>query len=213
MAGTPTTPSSDAIFRRLCIFCGSSRGSDPRFVTAARHVGAELARRGIGLVYGGGNVGLMGEVADAALAAGGEVIGVIPQFLVDAEAAHFGLTKLHIVQSMHERKAMMAELSDGFIALPGGFGTLEELMEIVTWSQLHLHTKPVAVLNVAGFFTPLLAMLDNMVHAGLLKPKNRELLIDAAELGECLDAMSRWQPQPTPKWIRTTAAESTEELT
>ena len=134
-------------FRRLCIFCGSSHGHDPRFTEAARHVGAELPRRGIGIVYGAGNVGLMGEVADAALAAGGEVIGVIPQFLVDAEAAHHGLTQMHIVHSMHERKAMMAELSDGFVALPGGFGTLEELMEIITWSQLHLHTKPVAALK------------------------------------------------------------------
>src|SRR4051812_49148308 len=146
---------------RVCVFCGSNPGARPEYAAAARAVGRALAERGRGLVYGGGNVGLMGVCADAALAAGGEVIGVIPDALQTAEVAHGGLTRLHVVRTMHERKALMADLSDAFAALPGGFGTLDELFEILTWAQLGIHAKPVAILNVAGFFDPLLAMLDH----------------------------------------------------
>src|SRR5262245_12742237 len=141
--------------RRVCVFCGSSAGNRPEYADAARHLGAALARRGLGLVYGGGHVGLMGVVADAVLRAGGEVIGVIPQALVERELAQAGLTRLEVVDTMHQRKARMADLADAFVALPGGFGTCDELFEILTWSQLGLHARPVGLLNVAGFFDPL----------------------------------------------------------
>jgi uncharacterized protein (TIGR00730 family) len=149
--------------KRVCVFCGSSSGSRPEYRTAAEELGTEVVRRKIGLVYGGGNVGLMGVIADAVLKAGGEVMGVIPENLMAKEVGHNGLTKLHVVRSMHERKALMADLSDAFIALPGGFGTLEEFCEIVTWSQLGLHTKPCGILNVQGYYSPLLAMFDHAV--------------------------------------------------
>ena len=150
MTATPRT------FKRLCVFCGSSHGANPAYAEAAKNVGSELARRGIGLVYGGGNVGLMGVVADAVLAGGGEVVGVIPEALMAKELGHRSIQDLRVVKTMHERKAMMAELADGFIALPGGIGTFEEFFEIVTWAQLGFHSKPCALLNVNGFYDPLL---------------------------------------------------------
>ncbi|WP_016746323.1 TIGR00730 family Rossman fold protein, partial [Rhizorhabdus wittichii] len=159
--------------RALCVFCGSSPGVDPVHGVAARALGAALAEAGIDLVYGGGRVGLMGMVADSVLAAGGRVTGVIPKALADLEVAHLGLTELHVVGSMHERKAMMADRSDGFIALSGGIGTFEELFEIWTWGQLGDHAKPVALLNVAGFYDKLAGFLDDVVTAGFLRPAHR----------------------------------------
>ena len=162
---------------RLCVFCGSREGTDPRFAAAARELGTQLAQDGIGVVYGGGRIGLMGLVADAALAAGGEVIGVIPAALAEREVAHQGLSQLHIVDSMHERKALMNELSAGFIALPGGFGTFEEFCEVVTWSQLGIHRKPCGLLNVAGYFDPLIAMFDRAVELGFISDDNRAIVL------------------------------------
>jgi uncharacterized protein (TIGR00730 family) len=164
---------------RLCVFCGSRTGDDPRFAQAAVEVGTLLARQDIGVVYGGGRVGLMGILADAALAAGGEVIGVIPQSLAEREVAHSGLTQLHVVESMHERKALMAELSAGFIALPGGFGTLEEFCEVITWSQLGIHGKPCGLLNVAGYFDHLIGMFDYAQARGFISAANRTIVIEA----------------------------------
>ena len=178
-------------FRRICIYCGSAPGRDPRFVEVARAVGDGLARRGIGIVYGGGKVGLMGAVADAALAAGGQVFGVIPQKLRDVEVGHDGLTELFVVDSMHARKMMMAQLSDAFIALPGGFGTLEELFEATTWSQLGYHSKPVGLLNAAGYFDHLLAFLDHGAEQGFIRPQHRPLLQSAPDLEGLLDALAR----------------------
>jgi uncharacterized protein (TIGR00730 family) len=161
---------------RICVFCGSNRGNHPAYLEQATVFGRLLATRDIGLVYGGAHVGLMGALADAALAAGGEVIGVIPQALMDREIAHRGLTELRVVTSMHERKAQMAELSDAFVALPGGIGTLEELFEVWTWNQLGIHAKPCGVLNVRRFYDPLSAFLDHVVSEGFLKPENRGAL-------------------------------------
>src|SRR5205085_5644224 len=155
--------------RRVCVFCGASSGRSPAYAEGARSFGAALAGRGLGLVYGGGRVGLMGAVADAALAGGGEVVGVIPQELVDRELAHGGLTELRVVGSLHERKAVMAELADGFVALPGGFGTLDELMEQLTWSQLGLHAKPVALLDVEGYWRPLIALARHATDEGFVR--------------------------------------------
>ncbi|MBN9522519.1 TIGR00730 family Rossman fold protein [bacterium] len=185
----------------VCVFCGSAGGADPAFAAAARAVGTELARRGLALVYGGGRVGLMGEVATAALAAGGTVVGVIPRALSAKEIAFAEATELVVVESMHARKALMADRADAFVALPGGFGTLDELFEILTWAQLHIHQKPVALLNVAGFFTPLLAWLDRVVAAGLLKPRHRELLIVADTVPDLLDRLAAFTPPPAVrKW-------------
>ena len=200
-------------FHRICVFCGSSVGNEPAYVDAAERLGATLAEQGIGLVYGGGCVGLMGVVADSVLKHAGEVIGVIPRFMIDSEVAHAGLTDLRVVNSMHERKAMMAELSDGFIALPGGFGTIEELMEIVTWSQLGLHDKPVALLNVGGFFDDLSRLIDRMVSASLLRVENRALLIEAESVPECLEAMALTESVPVPKWLKQGAKSNIEKLT
>jgi uncharacterized protein (TIGR00730 family) len=187
---------------RLCVFCGSNVGARPEYAAAAREFAAAAVRRGLGLVYGGGNVGLMGVVADAALAAGGEVIGVIPSALQAKELAHAGLTELHVVRSMHERKAVMADLSDGFAALPGGVGTLEELFEILTWGQLGIHAKPVGVLDTAGFYQPLLRFLDHQVEERFLKPKHRALVHVAAEPERLLDMLSKAPPGPAePKWL------------
>jgi uncharacterized protein (TIGR00730 family) len=172
--------------RRVCVFCGASAGNDPAYAALARSVGAGLARRGIGLVYGGGRVGLMGVVADAALAAGGEVIGVIPQSLVDRELAHPGATEMRIVTTLHERKAVMAELSDAFVALPGGLGTLEELAEVVSWAQLGLHAKPIGLLGVRDYWDDLLRWLDGAVAAGFVPPANRDLILEATDLEELL---------------------------
>ena len=173
---------------RLCVFCGSSVGSNPAYAEAAVTLGSLLARRGIGLVYGGGNVGLMGVIADAALAAGGEVIGVIPKALADREVAHHGVTELRVVDSMHTRKAMMADLSDAFIAMPGGVGTFEEFFEAITWTQLGLHRKACGLLNVAGFYTPLAAFIDQAV---IVVDDNPERLLDTLTTIDLPDA---------PKW-------------
>ena len=161
----------------------------------------ELARRNIGLVYGGGNVGLMGVLADAVLRAGGEAVGVIPANLMAREVGHKGLTKLHVVHSMHERKALMADLSDAFVALPGGFGTLEEFCEVVTWTQLGLHAKPCGILNVLGFYTPLLAMFDHAVEERFLKPENRALVLAWESASELLRALEEWRPIHVEKWL------------
>ena len=179
---------------RYCVFCGSAPGKDPKFLDAARATGAALAARGIGVVYGGGNVGLMGAVADSALAGGGEVIGVIPVGLVRREVAHRGLTRLDVVDTMHERKTRMHELSDGFLVLPGGYGTLDELFETLTWAQLGIHQKPTGLLSVSGYFAPLIGFLDGAVAGGLLKPEHRRLLLSATELVPLLDAMTGWKP-------------------
>jgi uncharacterized protein (TIGR00730 family) len=183
---------------RLCVFCGSKVGEGELYAHAARQLGRLLAERGLGLVYGGGHVGLMGVLADAVLNAGGEAIGVIPQALVDRELAHAGLTQLRVVATMHERKAVMADLSGGFLALPGGFGTADELFEILTWAQLGLHAKPVGLVNVAGFFDPLLAWLDHTVATGFLRDRHRQLLLEAEHPGALLDLMLRWRPPALP---------------
>jgi len=172
--------------RRICVFCGSSPGNDPAYAALAHSVGEGLARRGIGVVYGGGRVGLMGVVADSALDAGGEVIGVIPQDMVDRELAHSGATEMRIVGTLHERKAVMAELSDAFIALPGGLGTLEELAEVISWAQLGLHAKPIGLLGVGGYWADLLRWLDGAVAAGFVAPANRRLILEAASFDELL---------------------------
>jgi uncharacterized protein (TIGR00730 family) len=190
-----------AAIASLCVFCGSSTPPDPRYASAARALGTLLADRGIGLVYGGGSVGLMGELADAALAAGGRVVGVIPTGLFSKEIAHAGLTELHEVGSMHERKRLMYDLSDGFVALPGGLGTLEELAEVTTWSQLGLHAKPVVLLDVDGFWDPLVAQLDRMVAVGLLKPSNRELIQRADIPADAIATLAAVHPPREAKWI------------
>lgn len=163
--------------KAIAVYCGANAGADPVYAEAARALGRLLAERGIGLVYGGGHVGLMGIVADAALAAGGRVSGVIPQQLVDRELAHPGLSELFVVRNMHERKAMMADLSDGFIAMPGGMGTLEELFEMLTWSQLEIHAKPVGVLNVAGFYDLLDQFISHAADQGFIRPQHRGLMM------------------------------------
>jgi uncharacterized protein (TIGR00730 family) len=178
-----------ASLRRLCVFCGSSAGTRPEYLRAAESLGAALAERGIGLVYGGASIGLMGAIADAVLARGGEVIGVIPQSLRSKEIAHASVTELRIVSSMHERKAQMAELSHGFIALPSGIGTLEELFEVWTWSQLGLHAKPVALLNVAGYYDALLAFLDRTREEGFVRAATRNILVTATEPDALLDRL------------------------
>jgi uncharacterized protein (TIGR00730 family) len=187
--------------KRICVFCGSSPGSQPEYRACAEELGAELVRRDIGLVYGGGNVGLMGAIADSVLKAGGEAIGVIPEHLMNREIGHKRLTKLHIVRSMHERKALMADLSDAFIALPGGFGTLEEFCEVLTWSQLGLHAKPCGIVNVLGYYTPLLAMLDHAVEQNFLKPQNRALVLARDTPSELLQAFESWRPVHVEKWL------------
>jgi uncharacterized protein (TIGR00730 family) len=178
--------------RSLCVFCGSKSGSRPEYTAAARALGGLLAQRGIELVYGGGNVGLMGSIADAVLAGGGRVTGVIPQSLVDKEVAHHGVTDLRIVQTMHERKALMNDLSDGFVALPGGFGTLDEFFEVLTWAQLGFHTKPCALLNVAGYFDPLLAALDHMAAERFLKPAHRQMVLAATDPVDLLERLAEF---------------------
>jgi uncharacterized protein (TIGR00730 family) len=182
---------------RLCVFCGSSLGTSQVYREAAEAFGCSLARRGIELVYGGAHAGLMGVLADAVLAGGGRVTGVIPEALLERELAHQGLTDLRIVGSMHERKALMASLSDGFVALPGGIGTLEELFEVWTWSQLGLHEKPCALLDVAGFYTGLTAFLDHLVAQGFVKPKQRQALLVESD-GEALLSRFALTPDPGP---------------
>ncbi|XVX19992.1 TIGR00730 family Rossman fold protein [Actinomycetota bacterium] len=188
----------------VCVFCGSSPGNDPAYLEAASALGRELAGRGIRLVYGGASVGLMGAVADAALAAGGEVVGVIPSHLWDAEVGHAGLTDLHVTASMHERKALMAELSEGFIAMPGGFGTLEEVVEILTWGQLGLHHKPIGFLDTAGFYEPLMRFVDHAVGEGFIRAQHLSLFHRGADPAALLDAMATWEPTTVPKWVERT---------
>jgi hypothetical protein len=185
----------------LAVFCGSSLGSDPAYTRAAIALGEFLAHKKITLIYGGGNIGLMGKVATAALAAGGHVIGVIPKFLMEKEIGKIELPDLRIVNSMHERKALMAELADGFIALPGGFGTLEEFCEILTWAQLGLHAKPLGLLNAAGFYDHFLAFIDHAVARGLIKPRHRALLLTHDDPRELIHQMKNAHPPLTPKWI------------
>lgn len=186
---------------QLCVFCGSSPGRNPDFADAARALGAALAARDIGVVYGGGNVGLMGVVADATLAAGGRVTGVIPHALVTRELAHQGLTRLHVVNSMHERKALMARLSDGFIALPGGFGTLEEFCEAVTWTQLGVHAKPCGLLNVAGFYDGLLTFVEHAMQEAFLRPTHRQIIVAEATAAALIDRILGWEAPAVARWI------------
>ncbi|HZQ82313.1 MAG TPA: TIGR00730 family Rossman fold protein [Gaiellaceae bacterium] len=186
----------------ICVFCGASSGRLAGYADAARQFGAACAARGVAVVYGGGRVGLMGALADGALAAGGEVIGVIPQELVDRELAHRGLTELHVVGSLHERKALMADRADAFAALPGGFGTLDELMEQLTWSQLGLHTKPVGLLDVAGYWRPLIALSRHLTEEGFVREADLAAIAvaeDPAALLDRLDRLAR-EERPRPKW-------------
>ena len=182
--------------KSVCVYCGSSIGARPVYAQHAAALGTRLASEGLGLVYGGGNVGLMGIVADAALAAGGELVGVIPEQLVGWEVAHQGLTRLEIVATMHERKARMFDLSDAFVALPGGFGTLDEMFEMLTWRQLGLGDKPCAFLDVDGYFAPLMAMLDRMLQEGFLREEHRRDLWHGEDIDAWLEWMRRHRPQP-----------------
>ncbi len=183
--------------KRLAIYCGSATPADPVYIECARTVGRTLAERGIGVVYGGGRLGLMGAIADSALAAGGEVIGIIPQALVDAEVAHRGLTELHICTTMHERKQAFTDLSDGFVTLPGGTGTMDELWEALSWAQLGYHAKPVGLLNVAGFYDGLIAFAAKMAEVGFIRPQHRGLMIVDGELGGLLAQMAAHIPATT----------------
>lgn len=187
--------------QRICVFCGSSFGARPAYRDAAVEVGTLLAGKGIGLVYGGSNIGLMGALADAALSSGGEVIGVIPQALVAKEVAHRGLTELRVVATMHERKALMAEFSDAFLALPGGYGTLEEFLEAVTWSQLGIHRKPCGVLNVAGYYDSLLAFFDKAVEERFFRPENRALVLADSRAEILIDRLLSYQLPLAGKWL------------
>lgn len=191
-----------SVLRRLCVFCGAQPGARPGYREAAAAFGQLLAESGIGVVYGGASIGLMAAVADAALDAGGEVIGVIPQALVDREVAHYGLSDLRIVHSMHERKALMAELSDGFVALPGGVGTLEELFEVWTWSHLGLHRKPCALLDVQGFYSGLHTFVDHMETEGFLRPGVRDMLIVEREGPRLLTALRGYRAPPVEPVLR-----------
>jgi TIGR00730 family protein len=190
--------------KRIAVFCGSSRGANAIYAETAVKLGRSLVDRGIRLVYGGGQIGLMGVVADAVLAAGGEVIGVIPEALALKEVAHEGLTEMRVVASMHERKAMMADLSDAFIAMPGGFGTFEEFCEIITWAQLGLHTKPCGLLNVNGYYDPLLALFDHGVRKGFIRQQHRALVLDDPNPDALLKQILAWSPSdvvPIVKWL------------
>jgi uncharacterized protein (TIGR00730 family) len=188
--------------QRICVFCGSATGGQPAYAATARGLGAALARRGIGLVYGGGSIGLMGVLADAALAAGGAVTGVIPRGLYSAEIAHAGLSDLRVVSSMHERKAVMAALSDAFVALPGGLGTFEELLEVLTWLQLGIHRKPVALLDVDGYWRGLRTLLDDALAAGFVEPERAAMLLVETEVDALLDRMLAWTPPALPRiWL------------
>ena len=177
--------------RRICVFCGSRTGNTPVYAEETRRLGAALVERGIGLVFGAGHIGLMGVLADAVRDSGGETVGVIPKALVERELAHQSLTDLRVVESMHDRKALMAGLSDAFLALPGGYGTLDELFEIVTWAQLKFHAKPIGLLNTAGFFDPLLAWVERAIADDFVKAKNRELLIVESDVEKMLDRLEK----------------------
>ena len=186
---------------RVCVFCGSSPGEKPRYAAMAQRMGTLLAQRGLTLVYGGGNVGLMGVLADAVLEHGGQVIGVIPQALMDLEVGHTGLGDLRIVGSMHERKALMADLSDGFVALPGGIGTLEEFCEVLTWAQLGMHAKPCGLVNVDGYFDHLIAFLDHSVRERFFRPEHRSMVLLEEDPAALLDRFERYRPPQLEKWI------------
>lgn len=180
--------------QRICVFCGSSVGERPAYAAAARELGRTLAERGLGVVFGGGKVGLMGVLADAVLAAGGDVIGVIPDALVAREIGHSGLTKLHVVRSMHERKTLMADLASAFIALPGGYGTFEEFFEAVTWTQLGIHQKPCGLLNVDGYYDAMLTLLERAVADGFIREANRGLVLDAPDIPRLLAKLEAFHP-------------------
>lgn len=186
--------------KRLCVYCGSSPGTHPAYAAAARDLGELLARQGIELVYGGAGRGLMGSVADAVLAGGGRVTGVIPAFLQQKEIAHPGLTELHVVDSMHERKTLMADLADGFVAMPGGYGTLEEFVEVVTWGQLGFHGKPCGLLNIRGYFERLLAFLDHAAAEGFLRQQHRGMLLVAGSPAELVELSRNYAPPSVEKW-------------
>ena len=183
--------------KRLAVYCGSASPADPIYIETARHIGRSFAERGIGLVYGGGRLGLMGAVADACLEAGGEVIGVIPEALVSGEVAHRGCTELHVVANMHERKAMFTKLSDGFVTIPGGVGTMDELWEAMSWAQLGYHDKPVGLLNVAGYYDGLIAFADHMAKVGFVRPQHAGILIHDDDLDRLLERMAAYQPHQT----------------
>jgi uncharacterized protein (TIGR00730 family) len=187
--------------KSIAVYCGSSAGANPNFIAQAQALGAAMVAKGLTLVYGGGRVGLMGTIADAVLAHGGKVIGVIPDFLANKELAHLGCTELHIVKSMHERKLLMADRADAFVAMPGGFGTLEELFEVLTWGQLGLHRKPVAVLNVNGYYDHLLLALDRMRDDQLLRAENRSQLLQSADPEDLLAQLAAYQPVQLEKWL------------
>lgn len=188
--------------KRITVFCGSSSGLEKIYTTKALALGETMAKQNIGLVYGGAKIGLMGAVADGVLRNGGEVIGVLPHFLRKKEIAHETLTELIVVNTMHERKTKMSELCDGFIALPGGFGTLEELFEILTWAQLGLHQKPIAILNVDGFYDALLTSIQTMVDKGFLKAVNQKMLLVSDDIADLITKMKNYVPPSVPKWLR-----------
>lgn len=202
MHPTVSPSNSPRALRRVCVFCGSSMGRDPAHRAAAYAMGRELATQGLGLVYGGGSVGLMGVIADAVLAEGGEVIGVIPDMLATKELLHTGVTKMHIVPSMHARKALMAELSDAFVALPGGYGTFEETLEVITWAQLGIHAKPVGLLNVRAFFDKLVSFIEHAIAEAFIRPEQRQLLVLESEPAALLDRLSTHAMPSVRKWIQ-----------
>ncbi|MFB6095909.1 MAG: TIGR00730 family Rossman fold protein [Haloferacaceae archaeon] len=187
---------------RICVYCGSNPGRDPAYREAATAFGRELVARDLGLVYGGGTVGMMGTLADAVLEAGGEAHGVIPESLLEREPPHRGLTELDVVQSMHERKARMVELADGFVALPGGYGTFEELLEVLTWAQLGFHRSPCGVLNVAGYYDDLVAFLDHAVAEEFVSQDHREMVVVAEDPGPLLDGFERYEPPAVKRYVR-----------
>jgi uncharacterized protein (TIGR00730 family) len=189
------------IIKRICVFCGSAPGARPSYQEAARKIGTVLARRNFDLVYGGGRVGLMGLVADSVLTNGGRAIGVIPEHLVTREIAHAGLTELRVVASMHERKALMEELADAFIALPGGYGTFEEFCEMLTWGQLGLHRKPCGLLNVEGYYDPLIDLFELAVREGFVPPDHRQLVLDDSDPDRLIERLLNYEPVSTTKWI------------
>ena len=187
--------------KSIAVFCGSSSGHEPAYEEYAALTGKKLATLNLELVYGGARVGLMGAVADAALKVGGKVTGIMPRFLKDKEIEHIGLTRLILVDTMHERKSMINDLSDGFIVMPGGYGSMDEFFEILTWAQLGLHQKPVAVLNLKGFYDPLIQLVDSMVEKGFLKPVNREMLLVEENIDDLIEKMSSYRPPAVTKWI------------
>ncbi|HEX6929321.1 MAG TPA: TIGR00730 family Rossman fold protein [Gammaproteobacteria bacterium] len=192
---------TNGVIENLCVFCGSSRGEDSRYAEAARELGRLMTERGYGLVYGGGRVGLMGEIASAVLEAGGQAVGVIPEALLKREVGHGALTRLEVVDSMHTRKARMAELADGFIAMPGGFGTFEEWFEIITWAQLGIHDKPCVLLNVAGYFDPLLELIAHAVDERFIRAEHRRLFAVAETPAKVLDCVAAFEPAAGEQWL------------